>query len=104
MKIPAKLNGQLQFVPLEEILYFTIFQKKIMIYTEKNVYHSLNSITDYLELTKPHGFEMLDRNNVVQVDKITKYDPYQKVVFFGVDGMRYCTVSGSNERFLNHLK
>ncbi|WP_442951712.1 LytTR family transcriptional regulator DNA-binding domain-containing protein [Paenibacillus sp. GYB003] len=104
MKIPAKLDGKLEFVSLKDILCFTIFQKKIMFYTDDHVYHSISSINDYYELTREHGFEMLDRNNVVQVDKITSYDPYQKIVFFGENGSRYCTVSGKSLEFLKNLK
>lgn len=104
MKIPAKLDGKVHFVPLEDILCITIFQKKIMFFTEKHVFYALNTVKDYLDLTNEHGFEMLDRNNVVQVGKIKKYDPVQKIVFFGECGSRYCTVSGKNMDFLKNLK
>ena len=104
MKIPAKKNGEIYFVDVEDILYISIFQKQIMLYTETDIYYHLRYISEYYELTKPFGFEMLDRNNLVQVSKIARYDPIQKIAFFGDDGKRYCTVSGSNEKFLNNLK
>lgn len=99
MDIPAKLSGRIQVLNLKDILYITTFQKKIYFYTKDHIYQSITTITDYLDLTKPHGFEMVDRNNVVQLSKIDRYDPLQKIAFFeGKD--RYCTVSGSHEKMI----
>ncbi|MBU5443488.1 LytTR family DNA-binding domain-containing protein [Paenibacillus sp. MSJ-34] len=103
MLIPVmhKENGP-ELIDVDDILYLTIYKKGISIHTAHNVYEPLTTLEHWLKLLKPNGFDNLDRSNIVNLSKITWFDPYTNIVFF--DGQQACTVSESNIKKVKHLK
>ncbi|AIQ53802.1 LytTR family DNA-binding domain-containing protein [Paenibacillus sp. FSL R7-0331] len=91
----------------EDILYFSSYKNAIFVHTKEGEFVFPTTLSDLLIAYKGKGFERLDRNNVVSLNKVNTYDAERKIVHF-TEGEQFTTVSESNEprikRFLStHL-
>ncbi len=80
----------------EDILYFSSFKNAIFVHTKEGEFVLPTTLSDLLIAYKGKGFERLDRNNVVSLDKVDKYDAELKIVHFS-QAEQFATVSESNE-------
>lgn len=80
----------------EDILYFSSFKNAIFVHTKEGEFVLPTTLSDLLIAYKGKGFERLDRNNVVSLDNVDKYDAERKIVHF-TEGEQFATVSESNE-------
>ncbi|RXZ83333.1 LytTR family transcriptional regulator [Paenibacillaceae bacterium] len=97
-------NGSARLIGVEEILYFSNYHNTIYIHTLEGEFVLPTTLTDLFAAYKNHGFERLDRSNVVNIGNISGYDPNRKVVYFSEPSL-YATVSEANEkRIKQYLK
>lgn len=80
----------------EDILYFSSYKNAIFVHTKEGEFVLPTTLSDLLIAYKEKGFERLDRNNVVSLDKVDKYDAERKIVHF-TQSEQFATVSESNE-------
>lgn len=81
----------------EEILFFSSYQKTIFVHTEEGEFIYPISLTDLCAAYQHKGFDKLDRSNIVNLRKITDYDPIRKAVYFNSNPDVYAAVSIPNE-------
>ncbi|MFC3797938.1 LytTR family transcriptional regulator DNA-binding domain-containing protein [Cohnella sp. GCM10012308] len=82
MYIPGYNNGKPSFIKVDDILYISAERNDIRFHTHDYVYRPLASLQDYTELLSSRGFEMLNKNHLVQVNKILRYDRDKQVALF----------------------
>lgn len=80
----------------EDILYFSSYKNAIFVHTKEGEFVLPTTLSDLLIAYKGKGFERLDRNNVVSLDNVDKYDAERKIVHF-TQAEQFATVSESNE-------
>ncbi|GIQ71157.1 LytTR family transcriptional regulator [Xylanibacillus composti] len=86
------------WLDVREILYFGLEGRRVVYYTQDDVYHHIINLEELLDLLAPTGFEKLDRGVNVQMDKITYYDSVLGKVYFDDPlhkNSHYATVSAA---------
>jgi hypothetical protein len=79
-RIPSLSNKKTILIPVSDVLYFQIEEGIVFAYTNPNKKHAL-SITTLNELDSnlnPAVFFRLNRSEIVNIDKITSFEPYFK--------------------------
>lgn len=83
MLIPAinKRTNELVMLSTDEILYIAI-EKELYFKNHMEVYRPLSTLNDYERLLQTHGFEMIERACLAQINRITRYDPAARIIYF----------------------
>lgn len=100
------VTGESEWVNVDDILFGHIRNEKLIFNTNKGVYQPITTIRDFLPLLEPLGFKQLEKSNVVNIRKITRYDKRLHSVFFeGINSNGGMLVSRRNRKkvkdFLN---
>jgi DNA-binding LytR/AlgR family response regulator len=86
MQIPVlqKSNNtnQLVLLDLSEVIYICVENRGLVYHTEHERYYQLSTLSDLEEHLHSFGFDMLDKTNLVNCQKIKKMDDAQGKIFF----------------------
>ncbi|HEY8528607.1 MAG TPA: LytTR family DNA-binding domain-containing protein [Paenibacillaceae bacterium] len=92
-------EGRPRQIGVDDILMICPTSQGPQFHTRDGVYYYPYTLDEFLLLLGPRGFERLDRNNIVNMRQIRRYDPKTRTVFFddreGPDVL-YATVSEAN--------
>jgi DNA-binding LytR/AlgR family response regulator len=88
MQIPDVHLAQntVHLLDVKNIIYITSDRNKITIQTHSAQYRPLLSLKDFYKLLNDKGFEQTDKSTIVQLRKITRFDPVTKIAFFEEKG------------------
>lgn len=79
-------NGRVIMLDIEDIVKIEVHNRSVTFHTTEDVYYPLAWNISTLE---PHvmeyGFQRLDRNNLVNMNKITHFDDERGLVFFDTE-------------------
>ncbi|KAA9007461.1 LytTR family transcriptional regulator [Paenibacillus spiritus] len=89
-------DGSSREIREEEILYFSNYKNTIFVHTKDGEYVLPTTLSDLYAAYGGHGFERLDRSNVVNLGNVENYDAERKVVNFR-NAPKFAVVSESNE-------
>jgi len=79
------VNAQTQSVrwlDLSDVFFIGSVGDKLIIRARDGDYIPVTTIRDFADVLSVFGFEMLDKSNVVNMRRITKYDKQNKEVYF----------------------
>lgn len=82
MIIPGMLLAKPAQLRVDDIHCFTANKNEILIHTPFGIHRPLISLQDYSDFFGMHGFEMLNKSALVQMNKIKHYDRNRYVVTF----------------------
>jgi len=92
-------EGRPRQIGVDDILMICPTPQGPQFHTRYGVYSYPYTLDEFLLLLGPRGFERLDRNNIVNMRQIRRYDPKTRTVYFdereGPDAI-YATVSEAN--------
>jgi DNA-binding LytR/AlgR family response regulator len=107
MKIPTiKLStNRIELIDTSDVLYLTTHEHKITFHCFNGMYRPLDSLHDYARLLSREGFDQLDKSNLVQITKVTRFDKRSRVALFDLKGIETlsCYVSRRNVSKLKHI-
>ena len=99
-------QGRPRQIRVDDILMIRPTSRGPQFHTRHGVYYYPYTLDEFLQLLGPRGFERLDRNNIVNMRQIRRYDPKTRTVYFdereGPDAI-YATVSEANACKVAHL-
>jgi len=100
-----KETGEAEKILLDDVLFILVTGKDLTIHTHHGVYRPVQTLEDFTEHLKVRGFEQLDRSNLVNMARVTRFDPYSKIAFFEYDDLptKACNVSRRNLSKIKHL-
>ncbi|MFS0727243.1 LytTR family transcriptional regulator DNA-binding domain-containing protein [Paenibacillus sp. 1P07SE] len=75
-------DGLLKEVAISEVLLITLTTSGPLFHTASGVYRYARTMSQLLPSLQEHGFETLDRGNIVNLDRVGHYDPVSRVVYF----------------------
>lgn len=85
MKFPLIKDDDIYEVDSETILRITTNGHDIEFETFDGIYRPLTVLRDYRQYLNPMC-EQVDKSEIVQVSKITSYDPLRRMIHFEQDG------------------
>lgn len=86
LKINEDGDTKLVSIQLSDVLYMSVDGTKLVFYTEDGAYQQISSIQEFEKHLKGYHFEKLDRPYLVNMNKIRKFDPDLRLVYFQEDG------------------
>ncbi len=100
-------KGFPESVGIHEVLYINQTKKGPEFVTRRGVYRYPLTMEQLCGVFQPLGFEQLDRNAVVNLDNVQRYDDKLRAVYFesetAEDGKLYATVSLTHAAKVRHL-
>lgn len=105
MKLPVTADPynieQVIMLDLEDVVKIEVNDRSVSFHTLDEVYYPLAWTISTLELhVQQFGFQRLDRNNLVNMDKITSFDEERALVFFDVNitkKSKFATISNKEK-------
>jgi DNA-binding LytR/AlgR family response regulator len=106
MLLPVKFDDSVKLLDTEEILFLSTYNKRVKFHTHNQKYYDLVTLDDFYMLLRTEGFAKLDRNNIVRLQSITRFDSDTKIAYFDREGFptEACTVSENNVKMVKNLK
>jgi len=92
-------EGRPRQIEVDDILMICPTAQGPQFHTRDGVYYYPYTLDEFLMLLAHRGFERLDRNNIVNMRQIRRYDPKTRKVYFDEGDSpeaRYTTVSEAN--------
>lgn len=107
MQIPViKKNGsssELVILDLNDVIYICVENRNLILHTTTDQYQHMSTLSDLQEHLYDHGFELLDRTNLVNQHKIKKLDKRQGKVYFEdqpSEDDKFATISFMKQKML----
>ncbi|WP_270166395.1 LytTR family DNA-binding domain-containing protein [Paenibacillus sp. SYP-B4298] len=102
-----KNTGELIIIDLQDVLYIENHERTVILHTMDGEYYPLlPTLSTYEQHMQQYNFHRLDRTNLVNLNKVKKYDEERSLVFFEdqeTKNSKYGTVSNSSKRVLKKL-
>lgn len=99
--------GELIALDLNDVVYIESYERTIRFHTLDGEYYPLQpSLSTYETHISQMGFDRLDRTNLVNMNKIKRFDEKRELVFFEDDytiNSKYGTVSSSSKSKVKKL-
>lgn len=103
----AKNTGELITLDIEDVIYIESGERNVVIHTMDGEYYPLMpTLSTFEHHMKPYGFNRLDRTNLVNSNKIRKYDEVRSLVFFEdhiTEKSKFGTVSSSAKKLVTKM-
>jgi DNA-binding LytR/AlgR family response regulator len=93
-----KADDSVHVLDLDEIVAMSKKGKTLEYHTKDHVFEHITSLESLTAFFRQHGFERLDRDNIVNMKKISRFDSGTNKVFFGDNPIKQksFTVSWAN--------
>ena len=75
-------ESELVLLDLDEVLYIKIENRNIVYHTHTEKYLHISTLSDLEDHLFPYGFDMLDKTNIVNMNRIKKMDYKHGNVYF----------------------
>lgn len=109
MKIPVLLKKkdgtELVELDLEDVLYINIEDRNIVYHTLDNKYYQISKLSELDEHLFDKGFDLLDKTNLVNMNKVKYFDAkYGKIFFEENPGQtsKYASVAAIQQKLRKH--
>ena len=89
-------STELACISLHDVDYMEIEGRKIVFHVGQEKYRHISTLSELEEHLGPEGFDMLDKTNLVNLNRVTSFDPVQGKVFFHepvTNQSKYATVA-----------
>ena len=77
-RIVVKLGGKIKIIPVQEMHYLEAADDYVNIHTNEGAFLKNNTMNYFEELLNPQQFVRTHRSYIVNVQQITRIDPYEK--------------------------
>lgn len=77
-RIVVKLGGKIKIIPVQEMHYLEAADDYVNIHTHEGAFLKNNTMNYFEELLNPQQFVRTHRSYIVNVQQITRIDPYEK--------------------------
>jgi len=78
----SKESTELVELDLQEVLYINIEDRNIVYHTADNKYYQISKLSELEEHFYPLGFDLLDKTNLVNMNKVKYFDSKYGKIFF----------------------
>lgn len=94
----SRRDDSIHILDIQDVIALKKRGKAIEYYTETDVYEHVTSLESLVSFLKEYGYERLDRDNIVNMNKISRFDEEtNKVIFESATGNELAfTVSWAN--------
>lgn len=94
----SKSDDSIHILDINDVIALKKRGKTIEYHTQTGVYEHVTSLESLVPFLKQFGYERLDRDNIVNMNKISSFDPERNKVMFegGADEEQSFTVSWTN--------
>lgn len=75
-------STELACISLLDVDYMEIEGRKIVYHVDQQKYRHISTLSELEEHLGREGFDMLDKTNLVNLNRVTSFDPVQGKVFF----------------------
>jgi DNA-binding LytR/AlgR family response regulator len=82
LKMVNEHETELVMLDLKEVLYINIEKRNIVYHTLEQKYVHLSTLSDMADHLTENGFDLLDKTNLVNMNKIKKFDSKQGKIYF----------------------
>jgi DNA-binding LytR/AlgR family response regulator len=82
IKLNSDGTSALACIHLNEVDYMEIEGRKIVYYINNEKYRHISTLSEMEEYLSEHGFDMLDKTNLVNLNRVVKFDDSQGKVYF----------------------
>lgn len=89
-------NSELTCIDLINVDYIELENRRIVYHMEKKKYYHLSTLSDLYDCLADYEFDMLDKTNVVNLNKIKKLDEQHGKIYFETDPTKeskYATIA-----------
>lgn len=97
---------KLVMLDLEDVLYINIEKRNIVYHTLDNKYYHLSTLTELYDHFFDSGFDLLDKTNLVNLNKIKKLDGKQGKIYFEenpTSDSKYATVAFIKQKLFHNV-
>jgi DNA-binding LytR/AlgR family response regulator len=98
-----KADDSVHILDLDDVVALSKKGKTLEYHTKDHIFEHITSLESLTAILRQHGFERLDRDNIVNMNKISRFDSLTNKVFFGDEfskPVKSFTVSWANVRKL----
>lgn len=94
----SRRDGSIHILDIQDVIALKKRGKAIEYYTETEVFEHITSLESLVSFLQGYGYERLDRDNIVNMNKISRFDEEtNKVIFYSAAGDELAfTVSWAN--------
>ena len=109
LKLGSPGASMMECIDLDEVDYIEIEGRKIIFHIQDKKYQHISTLSELEEHLFKHGFDLLDKTNLVNLKRVRHYDEAQGKVFFEerpTSSSKYATVALIKQkqirRYLGH--
>jgi hypothetical protein len=99
-------ESELVLLDLNDVLYINIEKRNIVYHTLDKKYYHLSTLSDLYDHFFDNGFDLLDKTNLVNLNKIKKLDSKQGKVYFEenpTENSKYATVAFIKQKLYHNM-
>jgi len=97
---------ELYLLNLNDVLYINIEKRNIVYHTAEEKYYHLSTLSELYDHFFDRGFDLLDKTNLVNLNKIKKMDGKQGKIYFEEnpsDDSKYATVAFIKQKLFQNV-
>lgn len=106
LKAKNEQETELFMLDLEDVLYINIEKRNIVYHTMDNKYFHLSTLSELYDHFFDNGFDLLDKTNLVNLNKIKKLDGKHGKIYFEENpstDSKYATVAFAKQRMFHNV-
>lgn len=106
LKAKNEQETELFMLDLEDVLYINIEKRNIVYHTMDNKYFHLSTLSELYDHFFDNGFDLLDKTNLVNLNKIKKLDGKQGKIYFEENpssDSKYATVAFVKQKLFHNV-
>ncbi len=77
-RIIVRFNGEIRIIPSAEVYYFEAFDDYVKIFTKDDYFLKKKTLSHFEEVLDPARFMRVHRSFLLNLDHLTKIEPYEK--------------------------
>ena len=83
-RIVVKIAGRIRIIPVDEVHYLEAADDYVKIHTKEGSFIKNRTMSNFEQLLDPHQFVRSHRSYMVNVQFITRIDPYEKESYLAI--------------------
>lgn len=106
LKAKNEHETELVMLDLSDVLYINIEKRNIVYHTLDEKYYHLSTLSELYDHFFDNGFDLLDKTNLVNLNKIKKLDPKQGKIYFEEnpsEESKYATVAFIKQKMFHNI-